>query len=308
MLKRPSLLLSSYNNIYALYCPASSLTNSSPPQCLRAKTTERAKGPSREYATINSEPSCSDTTDDLHWPRLHPRSSPTPYQIFHLKRNAPYSKRRFYELVKLYHPDRNGHEHLSSHVSSLPQAVRTERYRIVVAANDILSDPGKRKAYDTTGAGWDGRPEYGARWGPSHEGEWSGFDTNDSPFRNATWEDWEQWHQRRNGQRQDPVYMSNGGFLSLVMVAVLLGGFETHLRVDENHNMFKRQVEITHDNASKAMQKRMKKSRSLENKDQRLQSFLMTRDPYGFGIEDTQEQGYKKMLPEPETDMSDGTQ
>lgn len=92
------------------------------------------------------------------------------------------------------------------------------------------------------------------------------------------------------------------------MVAVLLGGFETHLRVDENHNMFKRQVEITHDNASKVMQKRMKKSRSLENKDQRLQSFLMTRDPYGFGVDDTQEQGYKKMLPEPETHMSDGTQ
>lgn len=252
----------------------------------------------------------SDHPDDLIWPKLaFATAVPTPYQIFQLKKNAPYSKRRFYELVKLYHPDRNGYDHSSGHVTGLSGATKMERYRLVVAANDILSDPAKRRAYDSTGAGWDGRPEFGAQnyhWGQTKEAQWSGFDTNDSPFRNATWEDWEKWYQRNSKEKQEPVYFSNGGFLSLVVVAVFLGGFGQTLRVEDYSNVFQRQVEATHNSASKAIRQRRMESQAFSDRDQRLQNFLRSRDPVGYGVVDPREDGFRKMLPEPETCLSEG--
>ena len=88
--------------------------------------------------------------------RCHSPTIPTPYQIFGQKKDSPYSKRKFYELVKLYHPDR--HDYGSS--GNLPSyTTKLERYRLIVAANDILSNPVKRAAYDRYGSGWNGQPD-----------------------------------------------------------------------------------------------------------------------------------------------------
>ena len=183
-----------------------------------------------------------------------------------------------------------------------------ERYRLIVAANDILSDPAKRSAYDQTGAGWGGRPDHGMplyTWAQNNDTRWSGFGSNDSPFRNATWEDWERWYQRDRA-KQEPVYFSNGGFLSFVLIAIFLGGFGQSIRVGDYSNVFQRQVEMVHDDASKSLRRRRTESQGLGNRDERLQNFLKTRDPLGYGVTDPKEENYRKLLPEPEIRMSEG--
>ncbi len=69
----------------------------------------------------------------LGWPTS---AHPTPYEILNLDKRTPYAKARFYELVKLYHPDSSHHG-----PDGLAPAARLERYRLVVAANGILGDP-----------------------------------------------------------------------------------------------------------------------------------------------------------------------
>ena len=179
-----------------------------------------------------------------------------------------------------------------------------ERYRLIVAAHEILSDPAKRRAYDTTGAGWNGRPEHDSPrhyWASRGEAKWSGFDTNDSPFRNATWEDWEKWHQRQNGKKQSPVYTSNGGFLVLAVSAVFLGAFAQSMHVDNHEALLKQQVLRIHDDASKQMSQRKVESHEFPSRSTRLQSFLRSRDPIGFDIIIPDEEVHRKLLPAPDT-------
>lgn len=253
--------------------------------------------------------SCQERSNDLPWPKLPSATAiPTPYQILRTKKGALYSRHRYYELAKLYHPDRHGHDNGQLDINSLSGAVKMERYRLVVSAHEILSDPTRRSAYDATGAGWNGRPEHGApkyHWGSNNESRWSGFDTNDSPFRNATWEDWEKWYMRDN-VKQEPVYFSNGGFLMLVITVVFLGGFGQSIRVGDYSDVFQRQVEKAHDDASKILRRKRGESTGFGNNDERLHHFLSSRDPRGYGVSNPTEEGYRKLLPDPEVCMSDG--
>ena len=142
---------------------------------------------------------------------------PTPYDIFNIPRHAPYTKTRYYELAKLYHPDRHPHTTTHPHLS---RATCTERYRLVVLANDILSDPSKRSAYDSHGAGW----SPASRQPLTRETYRKWRAEAGSAAQNATWEDWEAWHDaRNNGERQRPVYMSHGSFLALLAFAISIG-------------------------------------------------------------------------------------
>ena len=310
MLKKPSILHSSYSNISSIsHASSSPRTATGPHQdALRTGYCQKEGSQSRYHTTVHSRRSDGEQ-DELIWPKTESTTNiPTPYQILRLKKGAQYSKHRFYELAKIYHPDRHGYNISHSKTRSLPGVVKMERYRLIVAAHEILSDPVKRSAYDTSGAGWNGRPDHDApryQWGQDNGARWSGFDTNDSPFRNATWEDWERWYERDKG-KQEPVYFSNGGFLTLVLTAVFLGGFGQSLRVGDYSNIFQRQVEMVHDDASKVLTKRRTESAGFGNRDERLHNFLSTRDPHGYGISDTTEYAYRKLLPEPEVCMSSG--
>lgn len=312
MLKKTSILLSSYNGFHCLYCPSSSsITNTtSCPQPRQTRDCGEQTSKRRFYATIRPERPQKEKYPQARWPDLPSAVNrvPTPYQILQAKQGAPYSKRRFYELAKIYHPDRHGHEDGHRQTRSLPGPVKMDRYRLIVAAHEILCDPIKRSAYDSSGAGWNGRPDHDApkyHWAQNNGTRWSGFDTNDSPFRNATWEDWERWYQRDKG-KQAPVYFSNGSFVILVITAVFLGGFGQSVRVGEYSNIFQRQVEMVHDDASKVLMKRRTESTGFESRHERLQNFLSTRDPQGHGIHEATEEGYRKLLPEPEICVSDG--
>lgn len=311
MLKKLSIPFSIYSNSHSLYGSQSSPihTSTSSSNWQRTGYSHPRNIPLRCFATGHSHGLHTDTLLDPHWPDLPSHNAvPTPYQIFRLNKDSPYSKLRFYELVKIYHPDRNSHESGSSHESVLPGSIKMERYRLIVTAHEILSDPVKRSAYDKSGAGWEGQPEYCApkyNWGQDNNARWSGFDTNNSPFGNATWEDWERWYQRGKS-KQEPVYFSNGGFLMLVLTAMFLGGIGQSVQVRDYSNVFQRQVEKVHDDASKAMRQRRIETQGFGNRDERLQKFLRTRDPHGYGVIDPVEENYRKLLQEPEVCMGEG--
>lgn len=179
----------------------------------------------RGYATLR------ETGDNIpdpclaRWP-ANPRCSP--YDILEQGRHARYCKRRFYELVKVYHPDR--WQHAMYH--GISKHTRVERYRLIVAANAILSDPVRRKAFDERGVGWE--PGLACRaGGASH-------DKRQGPAgasRNATWEDWEQWrsHQQAapNGrQKQSAVFICNRSFALILVLFMVVGGCAQLVRAD----------------------------------------------------------------------------
>lgn len=230
----------------------------------------------------------------LRWPDVTSANTiPTPYQIFNQKRGSPYSKKRFYELVKLYHPDRHEHDTYDG----LSYATKLERYRLVVAANDILSDPVRRGAYDLYGAGWNGAPDVsrdpsdGARgWGKGPNG----------PSQNATWEDWERWYQRDAEGPQEPRFVSNSAFVGLILTFAVLGGIGQATRVGNYSMSFLEQRDALHDNVSKDLMRRRRETSKFGNREERIHSFLKQRDPVGYGITDPQEEAYRKLLPAPE--------
>lgn len=312
MLRKPNILLSSYGSLQTLYGPHHPCAATSPPpsrsqECRTVNRPCRRRRPQwRGYADVRSSKAAS---DDLQWPDLPSATSlPTPYQIFQQKRGAPYSKRRFYELVKLYHPDRHALEHDPSSPGFLSPAVRLERYRLVVAANNILSDPAKRGAYDRYGAGWNGQPELGApkhNWSQATGTGWSGFQDNASPAQNATWEDWERWYRRDAKGKQEPLYFSNSAFVSLIAIFAALAAIGQATRVGDYSRTFLEQIEAVHEDCSKDIQRRRKESHTFTNKDERLQSFLRNRDASGYAITDSTDAGYRKLLPPPETHVKD---
>lgn len=241
----------------------------------------------------------------LRWPEITSANAiPTPYQIFNQKKGSPYSKKRFYELVKLYHPDR----HDPDDCSGLPYATKLERYRLVVAANDILSDPVKRGAYDIYGAGWNGQPdvlrprdssEQPATWGGHSERGWGGGPSG--PSQNATWEDWEKWYQREGKGPQEPRYVSNAAFVGLILAFAALGGMTQATRAGNYSISFLEQRDALHRNVSKDLMRRRKEAMSAYgSREERIESFLKQRDPYGYGVTDPKEESYRRVLPPPE--------
>ncbi|KIH93897.1 hsp40 co-chaperone [Sporothrix brasiliensis 5110] len=156
--------------------------------------------------------------------------NPTPYEIFGQHKTAAYQKKRFYALAKQYHPDM--HHGTPAHVKGLSPAVRLERYRLIVAANDILSHAGRRRMYDLYGQGWASPGDQGKmKAGGEYDHTWR--QRKGSAAYNATWEDWERWRQENGagpsgdaaGAKQTEQFMSNGGFAVVVLVLVFLGGY-----------------------------------------------------------------------------------
>jgi curved DNA-binding protein CbpA len=229
---------------------------------------------------------------------------PTPYQIFNQKKGSPYSKRRFYELVKMYHPDRHNINGVSD---GLPYATKLERYRLVIAANEILSDPVKRGAYDCYGAGWNGlpgvksprdSPETTDRWDANGGGGWGGGP--ESPSQNATWEDWERWYQRDERAKQQPTYFSNGTFLSLIIIFFTLGGIGQATRAEKRSMSVQEQRQAMHRGISKDLVHRRNGSATSGDPRERMGNFLRLRSPYNYYLVDTQEEMYRRLLTQPE--------
>ncbi|KAG4026595.1 hypothetical protein MFRU_039g00730 [Monilinia fructicola] len=297
MLKKSGILLSSCSHLQCYY--ASSYTSTTSLRSPHAFTFASPHPPShhrhqcRKYAIVSDGRSANQHAE-LQWPELTSAYAvPTPYQIFNQRKGSPYSKQRFYELVKLYHPDKHG---IDTH-DGLDYDTKLSRYRLIVAANDILSNPVKRNAYDTYGAGWNGRPDVldpRDRQGDSHG--WAG---PGGPSQNATWEDWEKWYKRDVKGKQEPKFVSNGAFVLLIAVFVVVGGIGQFTRVDNYSIKFLEQTDTLHDRMSKDLRQRRKDTRYMfGSREERIHSFLRQR-------EDPREETFRKLLPNPEVCSSE---
>ena len=295
MLKKPVLLLSC-TKTHPFHALES--TTSRHPTCLPQ---------CRPYAMVSDGRSRHEH-DRFPWPVVNAGSTvPTPYEIFGLQKGAPYSKRRFYELVKLYHPDR--HDYRSSG-DGLAYTTKLERYRLIVAANNLLSDPVKRGAYDRYGAGWNGRPEIlGARDAYDQQGTWGGYSSrgwNDphGPSQNATWEDWEKWYQRDAKGPQEPRFVSNGAFVCLVVLFAIVGGVAHAARAGH----YSMRYSEHHDAVNETIHEELRRKRNetgteLSSRDERIHNFLRQRDQYA--IAGPREERNRRLLSPPYASSSD---
>jgi curved DNA-binding protein CbpA len=282
--KKPYILSSSYvNNLSPFHY---SQTPSS--QSCRHRLAQK-----RAYAQHVNPPSDSqrDDADLLDWPAaVQPNKTPTPYQILKCKKGEAYAKHRFYSLVKLYHPDRCL---ATSPVMGVPLNVRLERYRMLVAAHDILSDGEKRRAYDAYGAGWVGHHHTHT---PHHPYDWE-FDQkrwNSDPRNNATWEDWERWYEDNDSSKDSKergLQMSNFTFMALLFSFVGIGGVMQSTRFNSFHSSVLEKSDRVHREASIELQ-RSKHATLGGDRDERIRTFLEHREANLAG-----EESYHRLLP-----------
>ncbi|KAF2242110.1 hypothetical protein BU26DRAFT_439628 [Trematosphaeria pertusa] len=301
--KKPSVLLWSCASQPSLCCspslaPAHGCTTSCRHPLSHLQSPHQTQ--TRSYAQHASSSAHCDEPD-LGWPApIHPHRTPTPYQILSCGRGEAYTKHRFYSLVKLYHPDRCSP---SSPVAHLPHAVRLERYRLLVAAHTILSDDAKRRAYDAWGHGWAGHHQSPSHhphhspyaWAPEQRHWPPGHD----PAHNATWEDWERWYQRENGEDPRDMYMSNFAFVSLVFALVTLGGVMQGTRANMLSSTVMEHRDKMHREASVELA-RSKRATMTGDRNERIKTFLEHREAVLAG-----EDAYQRLLPPTENRAPD---
>ncbi|KAL1587259.1 hypothetical protein WHR41_04338 [Cladosporium halotolerans] len=280
--RKPILLSTTCGSLSSLSAAQAKSSTSSPRWNAGTRQQQCPRSTSRKYATVSGGGEEGSAFGGHEWP-MPPKGHkcPTPYQIFALKKNEAYSKTRFYQLVKLYHPDKNGHSS-----DSMSHEMRTERYRLVVAANSILSDPAKRSAYDRLGSGWDGRAdaaERGSNAGGPFNQNWR--NPSDPVWQNATWEDWERWRERCEDEamgvrreKQSPLYMQNSYFIMLIAFLALMGSSANYSRAQDAGQSFVEQRDIVHDRAAKELRKVKQDVQGMRGRDERIQWFLRNRE------------------------------
>ncbi|KAI5285590.1 hypothetical protein KEM55_000598, partial [Ascosphaera atra] len=204
--------------------------------------------------------------------------------------------RRYFELVKLYHPDLpcNGHPACKG----LTETERAHRYRLVVAAHEILSDPVKRSAFDRFGDHWYGRPELfginSKRWHAKHR---RANAPDPSVYRNATWEDWEKYYQRRSGNPpNEATRASKESFASLVIMVALLIGVTQAITIGRWSFYEDRAKEHSQKNAQFLEARKRSTLVDKASHDTRIKEFLIARDPSGLGLKDDEADTYRQQL------------
>lgn len=305
MLKKASVI-SSYSCLQSYTCSHPAASNTSP-SCLppaRARPLVRRCLPSlwRNYADVRHGDG-PDFRDNLRWPAPKtPSATPTPYEIFELPKGGAYSKRKFYELVKIYHPDRHGLE--GTACAGISHIEKLERYRLVVLAHEILSDPIKRRAYDSYGAGWGTSEKQSTRhtrgYYSTSAGKPFGFGPgyDNSPFSNATWEDWERWYRRSEPNHKQAYagnYINPNAFASFVILMAVITGVAQATRAGQYSGSLEEKANAFTEETSRFLTSRA--TQYNENKltsDGRIKHFLEKRDPSKYGLKDEEEETYRK--------------
>lgn len=133
---------------------------------------------------------------DSKWPK---DTTPTPYSVFGFTEKTAVDrkqlKKRYHELVKLYHPDISDNIKITKTPKAedvMSQTEKLMRFKIVTNAYEILRDESKKRLYDHTLSGWSYGPQgarattRGYQYANTH-----GYKSNASyAYYNAgTWED-----------------------------------------------------------------------------------------------------------------------
>ncbi|KAK1983633.1 DnaJ domain-containing protein [Colletotrichum cereale] len=176
--------------------------------CKRAGGSQTLPVSRRRYSHSQGQRHKSCSAPVGHDPTLWPRAPfPSPHDILGAEPGRPYSKKHFHRLVKLYHPDLHSLNEADLHAIS--QATRNERYRLVVEANEILSDPQKRLLYERYGLGWVLSEKEDSPYSCRAAGTYARNDSQ--PFG-----------QDGSGQ-QTPLFAPNG-MIAIVLVAIAMAG------------------------------------------------------------------------------------
>ncbi|PWY94002.1 hypothetical protein BO94DRAFT_316848 [Aspergillus sclerotioniger CBS 115572] len=274
MLRKPNILCCGGLQLLNSPCPSSPWSRALPSQSHPA---------ARRYATASDS-----SVKDLSWP-----ANPifTPYELFKQDRTAPYSKTRYYEMVKVYHPDRPCTGHPSCR--DITPEVRLQRYHLLVAAHEILSDPSRRAAYDRHGTGWNLHPSVDGTPTPS----WAKTGSSDyGPiYANATWEDWERWHNRHQGKQETLV--DHRTFATFVILLTLMGGAVQASWISKLSTGYEdKLLEINEESSRLLKGRRESTQKQMGSSDARVQHFLMRRDPSGCGLKEEEQPIYKEVL------------
>ena len=256
----------------------------------------------KSFATFRSSER-PDFRDNMHWPTRKTASVvPTPYEIFELERGAVYTKHKFYELVKIYHPDRSGHE--DAVCSGISHIEMLERYRLVILAHQILSDPVKRQAYDKYGTGWGEHVRQSTRHtrgfysGRTDRPYGTGPGCDNSPFANATWEDWERWYRRSDNadkQTYAGTYLNPNAFASFVILIAVISGVAQATRAGQYSGNLEEKAQAFTRETSRFLTSRTEHYNENQlTSGGRIKHFLEKRDPSRYGLKDGEEETYRK--------------
>ncbi|WAO96336.1 J domain-containing protein [Fusarium falciforme] len=212
--------------------------------------------------------SCPSTRNQTPlWPQ-NPR--PSPHEILGIEAGKPYNKERFRRLIKLYHPDVHGQNPL---VNSLARATRLERYHLIIAANELLSDPSKRKMYEMYDVGWAFKNQYRGPPTPNPTSTWPGS----GPYTSAAQDSGHAgWTGHCATMRQEPIYMSNGGFAILLLFIAMGGAITQHERAKKARLRHKTLELAFHDSILMGLQDIIFSSGDKQ-KDERVLEFLARR-------------------------------
>ncbi|PYH40828.1 J domain-containing protein [Aspergillus saccharolyticus JOP 1030-1] len=266
------------------------------------------------YSSPNQRHASTNAKDlNLTWPTT---PTFTPYDLLHLDHHAPYTKTRYYDLVKIYHPDRPA---AANHplLENLTPELRIQRYHLLVAAHELLSDPAKRAAYDQFGTGWTCHPHSEPK---RHEDipPWArpggSRDYNYHPISaNATWEDWERWRNRHQPRQQHAV--DNRTFVAFLVLLTLLGGalqaswigrlssgVEERLwevtQMEERFLAGRREKSVAF--AAQQQQQQQEgpqgQGRKRAGLEEKVQRFLLDRDPSGVGLKGEEVEVYRRIF------------
>ncbi|RDW86567.1 J domain-containing protein [Aspergillus mulundensis] len=246
------------------------LASKSPaPQC-------HASARPRLYATASGD----SPEKDFSWPST---PSFTPYDVIGHTRGAPYPKHRYYELVKIYHPDRPCNDHPLCR--NITPEVRLQRYRIVVTAHEILSDSNRRAAYDATGMGWAFNPA------PERRRR----NPNDPIYNNATWEDWERWYSR-NEPKQETV-VDHKTFVMFVVLLFFMGAAVQASWITTVSTGYEDRLKELNEHSTRFLNQRRENTvKQMPGSDAKVQHFLIRRDPSGFGLKGEEKGVYRDAL------------
>ncbi|KAI5305981.1 hypothetical protein KEM56_002653 [Ascosphaera pollenicola] len=239
-------------------------------------------------------------TESSHGNHVWPTSpNITPYDVLNQPSSGTYSKGKYFELVKLYHPDSPGQEHPAA--KGISQEERLRRYHLIVTAHEILSDPSKRRAFDRFGDNWYNRPElFGNDARRLTETHQKANAPDSSIYRNATWEDWQRYYQR-HGRSASPeedadTEVSGQSFRSFLLTIVLIMGVTQALTFGVWSTNDAKSKEFSARNSAFLEERKRNSLVEAVSHHDRVKNFLVSRDPTGSGLKDDEKDTYRQTL------------
>ena len=114
-------------------------------------------------------------------------------------------------------------------------------------------------------------------------------------FANATWEDWERWHNRhRAGQTQ---IVDNKIFVTFVILLALFGGTLNATWIGQQRASYERRLREVNEESMRFLAGRRDAAvNQLKTPEAQVRHFLVRRDPSGSGLKEEEEDVYKKVL------------